>query len=202
MKKDWVLKEAGKIDTNKNTITLENPDIRNYLDNLLLKKFWPIISDCLKASCYRRSSKPEINSELSDDLERSLSFVLLDGKRAFYKGALRLSTTSWILESDFFLPLPVNTDPLVLFQILGDSKFSGLPPTLTIDKEREDDFYQIDFHSGTGAGWARYHEDYLEEKIRKTISANKKMYDFSRNGITAETAGAFLTLAYEVYEAF
>lgn len=202
MKKNWILKAAGKADTSKNAITLENPDVRKYLDKLLLEKFWPVISNCLKASNYNCSSKPEIESELSWDLERSLFFMLFYGKRAFYKGKLKVSVESWMLENDFFLPLPVTTDPQVVFQILGNSRFRGLPPTLTIDKEREDNFYQIDFHSGNGAGWGRYGEDYLEKKIRKVISANGKMYEFSRDGITAETVGAFLTLVYEVYEAF
>lgn len=202
IKKDWILKEARKANGSKNAITIENPDVRKYLDKLLLEKFWPVILSCLKASRYNHSSKLEIESEISCDLERSLFFMLFDGRRAFYKGKLKISIESWMLENDFFLPLPVNTDPQVVFQILGNSRFRGLPPTLTIDKEREDNFYQIDFHSGNGAGWGRYGEDYLEKKIRKVISANEKMYEFSRYGITAETVGAFLTLVYEVYEAF
>jgi len=202
IKKDWILKETRKADGSKNAITLENPAVRKYLDNLLLKKFWPVISKYLKASRYNYSSKPEIESELSGDLERSLFFMLFDGKRAFYKGKLRVSVESWMLENDLFLPLSINTDPQVVFQILGNSRFRGFPPTLTIDKEREDNFYQIDFHSGNGAGWGRYDEDYLEKKIRETISANEKMYEFSRNGISVNTAGEFLSLLYEIYEAF
>ena len=202
MRKDWILKEARKADGSKNAITIENPDVRKYPDKLLLEKFWPVISNCLKASSYNYSPKAEIESEISCDLERSFFFMLFDGRRAFYKGKLKVSIESWMIENDFFLPLHINTDPQVVFQILGNSRFKGFPPTLTIDKDREDNFYQIDFHSGNGAGWGRYGEDYLEEKIKKTISANKKMYEFSRNAVTAKTVGAFLTLAYEVYEAF
>lgn len=202
MRKDWILKEARKAGGGKNAITIENPDVRKYLDKLLLEKFWPVILDCLKASRYNYSSKPEIESELSWDLERSLFFMLFDGKRAFYKGKLKVSMESWMLENDFFLPLHVNTDPQIVFQILGNSRFKGLPPTLTIDKDSEDNFYQIDFHCGNGAGWGRYDEDYLEKKIRETINVNEKMYAFSRNGITAKTVATFLTLAYEIYEAF
>ena len=202
MRKNWVIREAEKVDSKKNTVTLENPDTRDYLDRLLLEKFWPVILSCLNESHYNYSPKPEIESELSCGLERSLFFMLLDGEKAFFKGKLRLSVESWMLENDFFLSLPISTDPQVVFQILGNSRFRGLPPTLTIDKEREDNFYQIDFHSGNGAGWSLHNEDYLEKKIRKTIGVNKKIYEFSKDGITAETVGEFLTLTYEAYEAF
>jgi len=202
MRKNWVIKEVEKINSEKNIVILENPKIRDYLDRLLLEKFWPVILSYLKETDYNYSPKPEIESELSYDLERVLSFVLFDGERAFFRGKLRISVESWMLESDLFLPLSKNTDTEVIFQILGNSRFRGFPPTLTIEKEREDSFYQIDFHSGKGAGWGRHSEDYLKKKIRETISINKEMYELSKSGITAETVGVFLTLAYKVYEAF
>lgn len=202
MKINWIIKEAEKADGGKNVITLEKPDVRDRLDRLLLKKFWPIILSCLEESCYDYPSKPEIESELSRDLERSLSFMLFDERRAFFRGKLRLSIDNWMLARDFFLPLPKNTDAQVIFQILGNSRFRGYPPTLTIDREREDNFYQIDFHSGNGAGWGRHNEDYLEKEIKRIISINKKMFEFSIGGVTAETIGEFLTLVYEAYETF
>lgn len=164
MRKRWVRKEAEKADNKKNIVILENPEIREYLDKILLNKFWPVILSCLEESSYNYYGKPEIESELGCDLERYLYFMLLDGERAFFKGKLKLSLTSWMIENDFFLPLPKRTDPQIIFQILGNSRFKGYPPTLTIDKEREDNFYQIDFHSGKGAGWGLRNEDYLEEK--------------------------------------
>ncbi len=202
MRENWVIKEAEKIDSKKNIVILENPELRDYLDRLLLEKFWPVILSCLKETGYNYFPKPEIESELSYDLERSLFFMLLDGERTFFRGKLRLSVEGWMFESDFFLSLPKDTDTQVIFQILGNSRFRGFPPTLTIDKEKENDFYQIDFHSGNGAGWGRYGGDYLEKKIRRTIGVNKEMYECSKGGITAETIGEFLTFAYEVYEAF
>ena len=202
MRKNWVIKEAEKAHSKKNIVTLENPDMRNYLDQLLLEKFWPVILNCLKESGYRYSPKPEIESELNCDLERSLSFMLLDGERVFFRGKLRISVESWMLESDFFLPLPKNTDIQVVFQTLSNSRFRGYPPTLTIDKERDDNFYQIDFHSGRGAGCGLHDEGYLKKNIIRMIDINRKMYEFSKFGITTETIAEFLTLAYEVYEAF
>lgn len=201
-KRNWLIKEAEKADSKKNVVTLENPDVRDYLDRLLLENFWPVISSCLEESGYDYSPKPEIESELSYNLERSLSFMLFDGRRAFFGGKLKVSIEAWMLESDFFLPLSKDTDSQLVFQILSNSRLAGYPPTLTIDKERADNFYQVDFHSGNGAGWGLHNEDYVQEKIRKTINVNKDMYEFSIDGITAETIGEFLSLAYEVYEAF
>ena len=69
MRKDWVIKEAKKADSKKNIVTLENLDMRDYLDWLLLEKFWPVVLSCLKESGYNYSPKPEIESELGCDLE-------------------------------------------------------------------------------------------------------------------------------------
>lgn len=201
-RKSWLIKKAEKADSKKNVVTLENPDVRDYLDRLLLEKFWPVISSCLEESGYDYSPKPETDLELSCELERSLSFTLFDGRRAFFGGKLQVSIESWMLESEFFLPLSKDTDIQLVFQILSNSRFAGYPPTLIIDKERADNFYQVDFHSGNGASWGLRSEDYIKEKIRKTINVNKDMYEFSIDGITAETIGEFLSLAYEVYEAF
>lgn len=201
-KRNWLIKEAEKADSKKNVVILENPDVRDYLDRLLLENFWPVISSCLEESGYDYSPEPEIESELSYTLERALSFMLLDGKRTFFSGTLKVSIEAWMLESNFFLPLSKDTDARLVFQILGNSRFAGYPPTLIIDKERADSFYQVDFHSGNGADWGFYNEDYIQEKIRKTINVNKDMYEFSIEEITAETIGEFLSLAYEVYEAF
>lgn len=202
MGKNWVIKEAEKADSKKNVVTLEKPDVRDCLDRLLLTKFWPIISNRLKESRHNYSPKTEIESELSCDLERSLCFMLLNGQRVFFRGILRISVGAWMLESDFFLSLPKDTDPQVVFQILGNSRFRGYPPTLTVDREREDDFYQIYFHSGNGAGWGLYDEAYLEKEIGRIIGVNEKMFELAKGGITAKTVGSFLTLAYEAYEAF
>lgn len=201
-KKNWLIREAEKADSKKNLVTLENPDVRDYLDQLLLENFWPVISSCLEESGYDYSPEPEIDSELSYDLERSLFFTLLDGRRVFFRGGLKVSMESWMLESDFYLSLSKDIDSRLVFQILSNSRFAGLPPTLMIDKERADNFYQVDFHNGNGASWGLRNEDYIKEKIKKMVNVNKDMYEFSIDGITPETIGEFLSLAYEVYEAF
>ncbi|MBU4304988.1 MAG: hypothetical protein KJ893_05125 [Candidatus Omnitrophica bacterium] len=152
---NWIISEAKKADGTKDLIILENPQVRDYIDNSLLKDFWPVVLSCFETSGYAYSPEPYIDSELGYELERTLSFMLLDEKRfdlprAIFRGKLKISKTSWMLGREFFLSLPRNNDPQAVFEILGNSRFKGNPPTLTIDKEKEDDFYQIDFSAGDG----------------------------------------------------
>ena len=58
MRKNWVVKEAEKINCKKNIVILENPKIRDYLDRLLLEKFWPVILSYLKKLAIITLSNP------------------------------------------------------------------------------------------------------------------------------------------------
>ncbi len=140
MQKNWLRKEAEKADCSKDTVILENPETKKFLDNILLKKFWPVIFSCLEQSGYNYSSEPQIDSELSHILERSVSFMLFDGERVFFRGKLKCSKESWMIESEFFLSLPMHNDPQAIFEILGNSRLRGYPPTLTVDKEKADKY--------------------------------------------------------------
>ena len=42
------MEEAEKADLSKDYILLENPEVKEYLDELLLKKFWPFIRSNLE----------------------------------------------------------------------------------------------------------------------------------------------------------
>ncbi|MFA4888222.1 MAG: hypothetical protein WC628_01425 [Candidatus Omnitrophota bacterium] len=202
MQKNWLSKEAEKADCSKDIVVLENPETKKFLDNILLKKFWPVIFSCLEQSGYNYSPEPQIDSELSCVLERSLSFMLFDGVRAFFRGKLNCSKKSWMLESEFFLPLPMHNDPQAIFAILGNSRLKGNPPTLIVDKEGADNFYQIDFRNGSGAGWGLHGEEHVEAQLKKAIDVNIAMYHFSKKGISLENIGEFLSIAYDVYESF
>ena len=206
-KKNWIISEAKKADKTKDLIILENPQVQNFLDKSLLKDFWPIILSCFEKSGYVYSLEPTIVSECGYDLERTLIFMLLDGKRfdlprAIFRGKLKISKTGWMLEREFFLSLPCCNDSRAVFEILGNSRFKGNPPTLIVDKEKEDDFYQIDFSAGDGASWGMYDNNDIKEKIKQIIKINLKMHEFSRDGISLKQIGEFLTIAYEAYEAF
>ncbi|MBI4698406.1 MAG: hypothetical protein HY758_05705 [Nitrospirae bacterium] len=203
MKDNWILTEARKADKSKDSITLENPRIRKYLDDLLLKRFWPVIRENIEGSMhnYYPHKKPVIESEVHRSLSRSLMFMLFDGDRAFFRGKLTCSVDHWMLSNEFFLSLPQETDPQVVFELIGNSRFSGNPPTLSIDKRL--DFYQITLEAGNGAGWGLYEEKYIHGKIAEAIDTNIDMYEFfNEETLSAENLGEFLTIAYKVYEAF
>ncbi len=204
MSENWVMRESKKADKNKDVIILERPDVKSYLDELLLKRFWPVIRDSLENTGYAYSPEkdPETDFELSHPLERSLSFVLLEDRSVFFRGKMSSSKESWMLESEFFLGLSEETLPEVVFEILGNSRFAGMPPELRIDKKR-DSFYEITFESGNGASWGLRGEEYVEERIKKVIDVNVEMYEFSKDGIISpQDLGEFLSIAYEAYEAF
>lgn len=202
MHENWLIKEAKKADYSKDTVIFENPETRKFLDNILLKNFWPVIFSCLEHSGYNYSSEPQIDSELSHILERSLSFMLFDGESAFFRGKLKCSRESWMIESEFFIGLSMHNDPQAIFEILGNSRLRGYPPTLTVDKEKADGFYQIVFRNGSGAGWGLHGEEYVEAQLKKVIGVNIAMYHFSEKGISLDNIGQFLSIAYDVYESF
>lgn len=202
MQENWLIKEAKKADCSKDTVILENPETIKFLDNILLNNFWPVIFSCLEQSGYNYSPEPQIDSELSYILERSLSFMLIDDERAFFRGKLKCSRESWMIESESFLGLSMHNDPQTIFEILGNSRLKGNPPTLIVDKERADNFYQIDFQNGSGASWGLHGEEYVEVQLKKVIEVNIAMYRFSKKGVSLENIGEFLSIAYDVYESF
>ncbi|HAM52557.1 MAG TPA: hypothetical protein DCP92_18350 [Nitrospiraceae bacterium] len=204
MEKNWVLEEAKKADLRKGYIILENPEIRRYLDDLLLKEYWPSIWSNLEDSDYNYHPQdtPETEFERKHVLTRSLTFMLLDERKAFFRGKLSCSIEHWMIESEHFLSLSKDTDPQIIFEILGNSRFVGYPPELSIDKAG-DDFYQITFHAGKGEGWGMHGEQYIVERIKKVFDINIAMHKLSSEGvISASRVGELLTTAYEVYEAY
>ena len=203
MKENWIIKEARKHKESEDTVILESPKIRKYLDDLLLRRFWPVIRENLEDSMYNYSPQdnPETEFSLSHKLSRSLVFMLFDGDRIFFKGKLTCSIDDWMLGNEFFLSLPLDTNPDVVFEMLGNSRFCGNPPSLSIDKRYG--AYEVTLQSGNGAGWGLYGENYIDDKIREAIDTNIDMYELIRDEfLTAENLGEFLTMAYKVYEAF
>jgi len=207
-KKNWILAEAGRADSAQDIVFFENPDATNHINTLLLMRFWPVIHDHLKKTAYPYSpiERPKPEFELSGGYSRALTFLLydiLDTNKAFFKGKLSCSRESWMIHSMFFLSLPKETEPNVLQDLLGNTRFAGNPPTLIVDKRKAEDFYQITFHSGNGASWGYKGETFVEERIKQVIDTNIKMYEETLDGgILPQDVGAFLTLAYDVYEAY
>lgn len=172
MKMNWLIEEAKKADISKGYVILENPETKKHLDNLLTKQYWPLIWSNLEDSGfnYHPQEMPETEVELGHVLARSLTFMLSDANRLFFRGTLSCSIEHWMINSEFFLLLPKDNDPQVIFEILGNSRFRGNPPSLSIDKTT-DDFYQITLNAGNGAGWGRYDNDAVVKRI-KTVTVN------------------------------
>jgi hypothetical protein len=204
MKKNWPISEARKTDGSKDYAIMENPETRSYLDDLLLNKFWPFVWSNLEGSTYNYypQDTPETEFELGHILTRSLTFMLLDEDRAFFRGTLSCSKEDWMLKNEFFLLLSKDNDPRVIFEILGNSRFRGNPPELSIDK-MTGHFYQITLHAGNGAGWGIHDENDVEKRISVVIDTNIEMYDFVKEGfLSPENIGEFLSIAYRAYEAY
>ena len=72
MKNDWIIRAAKKADGSKNLVILENPDTKDYLDGLLINRFWPVIEKHLRGTNYHYypEGKPKTDLDLSYTLER------------------------------------------------------------------------------------------------------------------------------------
>lgn len=65
MQDNWILKESKKIDTISDVVILQNPEKKHCIDNILIKRFWPVINDSLEITGYYYSPKdtPETDFE-------------------------------------------------------------------------------------------------------------------------------------------
>ena len=202
-KENWILTSAKKADPSRNYAILENSEVTSQLDALFKKEFWPFIRAQLRATGYSFPKKsPTSEFEMSYALERSISFMLFDQQKPFFRGTLKCSLESWMLETEFFLSLKKETDPRVLFELLGNSRLAGNPPEMSVHKS-DQYYFQIRLHNGEGAGWGRGDYDFVRDRIKKIVETNVKMYEISKTGLISEaTVGQFLTTAYDAYEAY
>jgi len=202
MSDNWVKSEILNADKSRGFLLIENPKSKTYLDDLLLSTYWPKIRLKLEETNYNYSpqKKPETEFILFPTHTRSLTFMLFDGKKLFFRGKLNCSLDSWMLESEFFLGLQKENNHDVIFEILGNSCFYGNPPELRIDK-RDDEYFQITFIAGFGESWGTSSEKDILNNIDELIEVNIELYVYSADGIiTEEILGDFLTLANRIYE--
>jgi hypothetical protein len=203
MKNNWIIAAAKKAAIGKNLVILENPDAKRTLDDLLINRFWPVIKERLRSTKYQYLPEGEPKTELNFKyaLERSLTFMLLDGRKAFFRGCLNCSTEAWMIESEFFLGLAKDNDPKVIFEIIGNSRLTGNPPSLSIYKGYPD-YFQITFRSGSGAEWFGSDDEKIKESLKQVIEVNTELYELSKSGyITEDEFAEFMSLAYTIYEA-
>ncbi len=204
MKESWIIKESKKAKTEKNYVILENPKERRKLDDILLKTYWPKIQEHCNKTEYILpvEENKKTDFELSFDYSRSLTFLLFDEQSSFFRGKLSVSLNSWMLESELFLGLPKETEPEIIFGILGNSRFAGNPPKLYVYKNHQD-YFQITFHNGSGKSWFGTRQNELTEKIFHSIDVNILLHKFVElEMINKDSIGEFITKAYQVYESY
>lgn len=115
--------------------------------------------------------------------------------------------TGWRVSASCFLGLNRYQDTDVLFQILGNSRFVGDPPTLTINKEEDrlDGLFQLTFNNGIGAGGGplSVHVQPILERLRLAIRTHAKLRELTAQGtIGREEFAEFVSTAYALYEAY
>jgi hypothetical protein len=107
-----------------------------------------------------------------------------------------------MIESEFFLGLAKDNEPKVIFEILGNSRLAGNPPSLLIYKGVPE-YFQITFRSGEGASWLGHDDEEVKTKLKQVIEVNTQLYELSKSGYLTENEFAeFMTLAYTIYEAY
>jgi hypothetical protein len=202
---NWVIEEAKKFDCSKDVAILENPEKKKCLDDILIKRFWPVARESIEDTMYNYwpADKPEIEFEFSYILTRSMAYMLFDGNKAFFRGKLSCSMRHWILNSEFWLGLRQDTDILAITKILQDPLLRGIPPTLTLYEDNFDDYYQIKIENGSGADWGYNDDQYIFSKIKKAIDVSTGLYEIAGDGVLEyEEVDDFLSLLHEVYEAY
>ena len=205
---NWIIEEAKKIHTSKNIVFLENPETKQLLDNLLLKKFYPAINKHLHETGYWELDNPKIETKLVYELVRSIMFMITDDfGYTFFRGEFECELDGWMLTRNFWLGLPRDTDPAFLFRILSDERFAGNPPTLSIEESplypEWNIYYLITIHSGTGTSWgAGIGEKHALQTIKSVIRKSAEMYEISMiDGFSnMEDVEIFLKTAYEAFE--
>jgi hypothetical protein len=202
-RKNWLTDALKTADASRDYVILENPVAAKRLDALLTEEYWPVIQKPLMNSGYVYSpAEPKTEFKRGHELTRAMTFMPFDARSMFFRGVLSCSTDGWMLEREFILSLRREQEPDSVFEILGNSRFRGNPPTLMIDKSSAD-FYQIKLNAGDGAGWGRYGDDDVKKRITGVIETSVKMYDMARGRLLpADKLGDFLTIAYTAYEAY
>lgn len=201
---NWLQQQASKADPSKDIVIIENPEVRNDFDKLLTTTFAPKIWELLMATGYKvLPEKPEPSSNLSYALVRKLDFMLFDYQDyMFFRGAFTVSQNGWMFERTFSLGLPQTTNPDLMLRIIGDSRFSGMPPTLEIQKSDSrpawDTYFFITFKAGKGTSWGTSTiYDHALTSVESVIAASQQMYFMAMADMLSTQADVekFLTVA-------
>lgn len=204
MENNWIIKAAANAVENGGLVRIENPQIRERLDDVLLKAWQEIKSQVSKTRLVLEpENDPEIASGESSVLLRTLSFMLFDGEEPVCRTEIECYADHWMIDNEYFLNFDESADFEIIHELLGNTRLSGNPPTLMIFKNDPVNHYQIIFNAGWGEDWAAEDLSFLFESIRISIDTHNKMHELSLVQIKdAAWAEEFLSTAYEIYEAF
>ena len=204
MKTNWIIAEAEKADHSKDYVILQNPLQKDFIDNILLE-LWDGFKGRLDDLEYNSFPVDNVKIMMSESYEftRYFEFMLFDDDKAFFRGTLSCSKEGWMIKSENFISLSIKNDPKLIFEILGNSRFTGNPPTLMIDKQHQRDYYQITFDHEYGAGWGLKNKKQALKEIFKVIDVSVRMHELTKEGfISNKTLGEFISIAYDIYEAY
>jgi hypothetical protein len=202
MKNNWVLESASSAVEINGLVRLENPEIKDRLDKILLS-IWPQIKEHAAKTMLKLEppEEPDIISGESNNLLRTLSFMLFDGEDPVCRTEIECYSDHWMIDNEFYLNLDESADIEIVHELLGNTRFSGNPPTLMIYKLDPVNHFQLLFNAGWGEDWAEYDVSFLIESIYLSIDIHEKMHNIVLAGIKdTSQAEEFLSTAYEVYE--
>jgi len=203
---NWIVQQAKQSDPTKDIIIIENPETKTYLDKLLLVELWPPIKKHLETVGfpYTPEHSPKIETKLSYELKRFFPIIILGfTNRAMCKVILECGKNSWMIKTEFFLGLPYNTEPGLINEIIGNSRFEGNPPSMMIYKRYPESYFDITFNNGRGESWGMHDYNYIIDRVQQVIDVNISMYEQTVDGILHEGhVSEFLSLAFNIYESF
>lgn len=205
----WILNEAAKADGSRGVVVLRDPERDRLLDRTLRELVWPAAKAELEAAGlpYMPRDEPLIEPTDSLEISRQLTFTQFKecGRLALARCVVDLRMTGWMVTSTFFLGLDRDQDVDVLFQIMGNSRFVGYPPMLTVSREedRHDGFFQLTFNNGTGSKGGPMDHRPILDRLRMAIRTNTRLRELTAHGsIGREEFAEFVSTAYTLYEAY
>ncbi len=218
----WIDRERGKPSFEDTTVYLANPKVVKEIDALIRRYFWPAIQKGLEGTELEVSGDALDQLETVEDIKytaRSLTFLIDDPDRPwnnlpngqvppwYCRGNLRCSRLSYMLCFDFLIQLPISFDRKKIIELIGDRRFSGLPPELTVTTDRNGQkFYQLAFHSGRGTGFGlktvRDAATSLAERVRVNIEVAKCLDNVLRNSDSDWAFARLKKALLKEYESF
>ncbi len=217
----WIEANRGDLLFEDKTTFLANPDTIRQIDEIIKNHFWPAVRRGVKGTGIDVSDDALDYIETTNDkyVTRSTTFLLEDPRRPltnrtdggmppwYCRGNIKSSLINYMISFDLFIYLPISFNIEKIIRLLGDERFSGLPPELKIGQFPQGKHcFDVSFHSGRGAGFGLENYEQAAQRIEKRVRANTAIVkrvddlfnDVDSNDAFEELKGALL----EEYEAF